>query len=243
MDQQVKVRGFRIEVGEIETLLAQQPGVRACAVLARTDVPGDTRLVAYVVAGKDEGRTTRDESEPSSFGLRPASFAQELRAFLAERVPSFMVPSAFVLLDALPTTPNGKLDRRALPAPDMSRAGEEESFVAPRTPIEEVLASIWRQMLRVERVGIYDNFFELGGHSLLATQLATRLRSTFQVDLPLRSLFEATTVVELAQIIVAHEVKPGQSDKIARVLRRLEAMSVEDARALLQKKEQESSVL
>jgi amino acid adenylation domain-containing protein len=203
MDQQVKVRGFRIEVGEIEMLLAQQPGVRACAVLARTDGPGGLRLVAYVVAGKDEGRTTRDESEPSSFGLRPASFAQELRTFLAARLPEYMVPSAFVLLDALPTTPNGKLDRRALPAPDLSSAALETAYVAPRTPTEATVAGIWAELLGVAQVSRDANFFALGGHSLLATQLIARLGTTLGVELPLRALFEAPTLAALAERVTA----------------------------------------
>jgi acyl carrier protein len=225
---------------------------------------GEKRLVAYVVPttdqratiGAGEGEKGRDdELVVSCVALalsgspalahspsRQSSLISELRGALREKLPEYMVPSAFVVLDALPKTPNGKVDRKALPAPELRGSELEERFVAPRTPVEEVLARLWSQMLRVERVGVYDNFFELGGHSLLATQLITRLRATFQVDLPLRSLFEATTVAELARIIVAHEVKPGQSEKIARVLKRLDAMSAEDARALLQKKEQETSV-
>jgi len=197
-DQQVKIRGFRIEVGEIETLLAVQPSVRECVVVARADVPGDTRLVAYVVQGsgiRDQGSgdASVEHPAPDSRSLIP-----DLRAFLKTRLPEYMVPSAFVLLDALPKTPNGKLDRRALPAPDLSGATLDTAYVAPRTPIEELLADIWAQVLRRERVGVYDNFFELGGHSLLATQMLYRVREAFQVELTLRVLFEAPTVVSLA---------------------------------------------
>ncbi|MEW5927747.1 MAG: non-ribosomal peptide synthase/polyketide synthase [Gemmatimonadota bacterium] len=176
IDEQVKVRGFRVEPGEVEAALLDAPSVREAAVLAREDAPGERRLVAYVVAGEDAS-------------------AAGLRAHLARRLPGYMVPGVVVLLDALPLTPNGKLDRRALPAPE--RSGEA-AYVAPRTPAEEVLAGIWAEVLHAERVGTEDNFFELGGHSLLATRLVSRVRQSFGVELPLRALFEAPTVAGLA---------------------------------------------
>jgi amino acid adenylation domain-containing protein len=176
LDFQVKVRGFRIELGEIEAALRQAPGTTDCAVVAREDETGDRRLVAYVV-GKAE--------------------AEALRAHVRRSLPEYMVPSAFVFLDALPLSPNGKLDRRSLPAPELASA--EERYVAPRTPVEEVLAGIWAEVLRLERVGVNDNFFELGGHSLLATRVASRVRELLGVELPLRALFEGPTVAELAQ--------------------------------------------
>ncbi|HVG44622.1 MAG TPA: amino acid adenylation domain-containing protein, partial [Longimicrobium sp.] len=175
LDAQVKVRGFRIEPGEIEAVLRRHPAVVECAVVARTAAAGDTRLVAYVVG---------------------AAEADALRAHLRESLPEYMVPSAFVFLDALPLTPNGKLDRKALPAPELAPA--EGRYVAPRTPVEEVLAGIWAEVLRLERVGVTESFFELGGHSLLATRAVSRVREMFGVELPLRALFERPTVAELA---------------------------------------------
>ncbi|HEX2077170.1 MAG TPA: amino acid adenylation domain-containing protein, partial [Longimicrobium sp.] len=173
-DHQVKVRGLRIELGEIEAALRGHGSVADCVVMARADA-GEQRLVAYVVGGVE---------------------AAELRAHLRRSLPEYMVPSAFVFLDALPLTPNGKVDRKALPAPELAPA--EDRYVAPRTPVEEVLAGIWAEVLRLERVGANDSFFELGGHSLLATRVVSRVRELFGVELPLRALFEGPTVAELA---------------------------------------------
>jgi len=176
-DQQVKIRGFRIEPGEIEAALRRAPGVGDCAVVAREDVPGGRRLVAYLV-----GEAT----------------AEALRDRLRQSLPEYMVPAAFVFLDALPLTPNGKLDRKALPAPDLASA---EKYVAPRTPVEEGLAEIWAEVLGLERVGVEESFFELGGHSLLATTVVWGVRERFGVELPLRALFEGPTVAELARLV------------------------------------------
>jgi acyl carrier protein len=186
MDQQVKVRGFRIELGEIETVLLQSPLVRECAVLAREDVAGDKRLVAYVVPRQ-------------GCDLSPA----ELRSFLREKLPEYMVPAHVVMLQALPLTPNGKVDRQALPAPRRRSPELGEEFAPPHTRIEEVLASIWCQILGVDTLGTNENFFEAGGHSLLATQLVSRIRDAFQVELPLRTIFESPTIAELATKIEA----------------------------------------
>jgi amino acid adenylation domain-containing protein len=186
-DQQVKIRGFRVELGEIESLLGEQPAVREAVVLAREDTPGDRRLVAYVCPVEGAGAA-------------PAETIAELRAALADRLPEWMVPAAFVLLDALPLTPHGKVDRRALPAPDLA-AGRD--FVPPRGPVEEALAAIWAGVLGLERVGARDSFFELGGHSLLATQVASQVRAVLDLELPLRTFFEETTVERLAARIEA----------------------------------------
>jgi amino acid adenylation domain-containing protein len=175
VDEQVKVRGFRIEPGEIEGALRRSEGVADCVVLAREDVPGEKRLVAYVVGGVEAG---------------------VLREHLLRELPEYMVPSAFVALERLPLTANGKLDRKALPAPDFAPA--EERYVAPRTPTEEMLAEIWAETLRLERVGVTESFFELGGHSLLATRVISRVRQVFGMEVPLRALFEGPTVAELA---------------------------------------------
>ncbi|HYH81260.1 MAG TPA: amino acid adenylation domain-containing protein [Longimicrobium sp.] len=180
IDQQVKIRGFRIEPGEIEAALLGVDGVRECAVVVREDEPGEKRLVAYVAGAARPG---------------------DLLATLKRALPEHMVPGAFVVLDALPLTPNGKLDRKALPAPEYASAGERH--VAPRTPVEEVLAGIWAEVLRLERVGAADDFFALGGHSLLATRVVSRIREAFSVELPLRAVFEGPTVAEAAERVEA----------------------------------------
>jgi amino acid adenylation domain-containing protein len=182
-DTQVKVRGYRIELGEVEAALREQPGVREAAVVVREDAPGDKRLVAYVVA---EG------------GAGAAPAAAGLRAALREKLPEYMVPGAFVALEALPLTPNGKVDRRALPAPERGQPEGGEGYVAPRTAVEQVLAAIWAKVLGVGRVGVHDNFFDLGGHSLLATQVISRMREELKTDLPVATLFERPRVAELA---------------------------------------------
>ncbi|HVT57970.1 MAG TPA: amino acid adenylation domain-containing protein, partial [Thermoanaerobaculia bacterium] len=187
IDAQVKVRGFRVEPGEIEAVLATHPAVAAAAVGVHEAAAGDRRLVAYVVAAG---------------GLAPP--ADELRAFLRERLPEPMVPSAFVALAALPLTANGKLDRRALPAPERGSgagSGADDAAAAPRTPVEELLASIWCATLGVERVGAHDDFFALGGHSLLATRLISRLRRAFGVELPVAALFDHPTVGGMAGVL------------------------------------------
>jgi acyl carrier protein len=200
-DDQVKIRGFRIELGEVEAALCRHPEVLEAVVVAREDVPGQKRLVAYVV-----GR----EAMPGR---------SDLRGFLKEKLPEYMVPSAFVALEALPLTPNGKVDRKALPAPEDGRPELEEALVAPRTPIEEKVAGIWCQVLGLEKVGVHDNFFELGGHSLLATQVVSRLRKAFQRELPIRWLFEAPTVAQFAA-----RVDTAESEEIARILDELESL-------------------
>jgi acyl carrier protein len=185
MDHQVKVRGFRIELGEIESLLLQHAAVHDALTVVREDRPGDQKLVAYVVMGPD-ARTSDSE----------------LRAYLGARLPDYMVPSLFLFLEAFPLLPNGKVDRGALPRPDPLRTEIIDASVAPPTPFEAVLVQIWAEVLGLERVGVHDNFFALGGHSLLATQIISRVRDAFQVELPLRTLFQAPTVSELALILV-----------------------------------------
>ncbi|KEO82561.1 non-ribosomal peptide synthetase, partial [Tumebacillus flagellatus] len=182
IDHQVKIRGLRIELGEIEADLMNLPEVRAAVVLAREDKPGDKRLVAYVVVDPESGMTAAD-----------------MRQALLQKLPDYMVPSAFILLDAIPLSPNGKVDRRALPVPEWSQSSQSE-YAAPRTPLEQAVAEIFANLLQLERVSVEDNFFSLGGHSLLATQAISRLKIALNVHLPLRSLFDAPT----ARLLAAH---------------------------------------
>jgi amino acid adenylation domain-containing protein len=212
IDQQVKIRGFRVEPAEIETVLKQNSVVKQAVVLARPE-KDEKRLVAYVIA-------TNKSSHLST----------ELRGYLQERLPDYMVPSAVVLLDALPLTPNGKLDVAALPSPD--ELAVEHTLVAPRNQVEQGLTDIWRQVLGVEQVGVEDNFFDLGGHSLLATQVIARIRSTFHVQLPLRTLFDTPTVAGLAQQIAAFP-QTSEDEEVARLLQELEGLSDEEAERLL----------
>jgi amino acid adenylation domain-containing protein len=184
VDHQVKIRGFRIELGEVEAALLRHPEVREAVAVAREDTPGDRRLVAYVVPRNGQAPT-----------------AAELRGRLGEALPDYMVPSAFVALDAMPLTPNGKVDRNALPAPEQVANAAPHAYVPPRGPIEEALAGIWAEVLGRPRVGIHDDFFELGGHSLLAAQVLARLRDTFAVEPPLRDFFDAPTIAGLARLV------------------------------------------
>jgi amino acid adenylation domain-containing protein len=184
MDEQVKVRGFRIELGEIESVLREHQSVKDAVVIALEDKGNEKRLGAYVVTAQDASRNI-----------------SELRSHLKERLPEYMIPSAFVYVDALPLTSHGKIDRRALPAPDAERPALAEAFIAPRTPTEKSLASIWTKLLGINRVGSNDNYFELGGDSLLATQLVSQVRRVFEVELPLVNLFQYPTLAELATSI------------------------------------------
>ena len=184
-DQQVKIRGYRIELGEVEAAIGQHPAAQEVVALAREDDPLDKRLVAYLVSDR--------------FGPLPT--ITELRGYLQQKLPEYMIPSHFVMLEALPLTPNGKIDRKALPPPDETRPDLREGYLAPRSPIEEILAEIWRSILHLAEVGVHDNFFELGGHSLLATQVASRIQAVLKTELPLRALFETPTIAELASSV------------------------------------------
>ncbi|MEG4530220.1 amino acid adenylation domain-containing protein [Microcoleus sp. D2_18a_D3] len=193
-DHQVKVRGFRIELGEIEAVLSQYPAVREAIALVREDNPGDQRLVAYIVAN-------------SELKTQDSELINDLRCYLKQKLPQYMMPSAFVLLEAMPLTPNGKIDRRSLPAPNKNTAEFESNFAEPRTPDEQLIAEIWAEVLGLERVGLHDNFFELGGHSLLATQAISRLREAFQIEVPLRSLFESPTVATVTESLLQYRAE------------------------------------
>ncbi len=183
IDHQVKIRGFRIELGEIEAVLAQHSQVREAVVIAREDIPGDKRLVAYL--------TTND----------PKTTINDLRSFLKTKLPEYMIPGAFVLLESIPLTPNGKVNRRALPIPDASSLLRESSFIAPRDSLELQLAQIWSEILGVSPIGVRDNFFDLGGHSLLAVRLMAEIEKQFSKNLSLATLFQGATVEQLAILL------------------------------------------
>jgi amino acid adenylation domain-containing protein len=205
-DHQVKIRGFRIELGEIEAVLVQHPVVRESVVMAREDQPGDKRLVAYIVSHPEQ-----------------VAASSELRGFLQQKLPNYMIPSAFVMLETIPLTPNGKIDYRALPAPNEVKQELEGAFTAPKDEIELLLTKIWEKVLDRKSIGVKDNFFELGGHSLLALRLLSEIEKTFAKNLPLVTFFEAQTVEQLANILRQEEgtaqwrslvmVQPGSSSK------------------------------
>ena len=212
LDHQVKIRGFRIELGEIEAAIRQHSAVRDTVVVVQENDSGDKQLVGYVVEERGSG---------------PA--ADELRNVLRQKLPDYMIPGAIVIVDAFPLTPNGKLDRNALPRPDREGSASE-TYEPPRTPAEETMAKIWADVLKVERVGVHDNFFDLGGHSLLATKVISRVRATFHIDLPLRSLFQAPTVAGLVAIITEDQAKSLDDEALDRMLTELESLPAKQAR-------------
>jgi len=214
-DFQVKIRGYRVEVGEIEAALLGLDSIKAAAVHAQAHDAGEQRLVAYVVPATGSTPTV-----------------SELRRALVQTLPDYMIPSTFVFLDTLPLLPNGKIDRRALPAPDNSRPALDTPITAPRTSTEKTLAEIWSKVLSVDLIGIHDNFFDLGGHSLSATRVISHVIKTFQFDLPLQFLFQAPTVAEMAEVIEKHGGKKVGKADLERILVELESLSEEEARRL-----------
>ncbi|HYN21172.1 MAG TPA: phosphopantetheine-binding protein, partial [Thermoanaerobaculia bacterium] len=213
IDQQVKLRGFRIEPAEIESALREVAGVSEAAVLLRDDLPGGPGLVAYVVSGHSAG---------------------DLLAALRLRLPDSMIPGHFVFLPALPLTPNGKIDRRALPAPEGGRPELARAYVAPRTPLEQVLAGAWEEALGVDRVGVEDGFFDLGGHSLLATQVISWVREAFEVEVPLRELFERPTVAGLAAALTADAATRQRVERTAELLLEMSELTEEEVAGRVQ---------
>lgn len=213
LDHQVKIRGYRIELGEIETVLRRRTAVRDALVVARDDAGTGPQLVAYVVGHNVD--------------------VADLRAILSQRLPAYMVPATFVPLDVFPLTPNGKIDRKSLPAPTAASAAH---YVPPRNNVETVIANLWAETLKLERVGIHDNFFELGGHSLLATQLVTRLRQTLRIELPLRALFDSPTVATMAAVALQPPNNRTLVEKVAQLLIQLSQLSDEEAAKLLSQK-------
>ncbi|MTJ48117.1 non-ribosomal peptide synthetase [Dolichospermum sp. UHCC 0259] len=211
LDDQVKLRGFRIELGEIESLLSSHPTVQDVVVMVREDVAGDQRLVAYLVVKPE-----------SSLSI------SNLRSFLQEKLPEYMIPTAFIPLETLPLTSNGKVNKKILPAPDQLNAEVKESFIAPRNSLEEQLANIWAEVLKIEKVGIYNNFFSLGGHSLLVTQLISKMRDDIGVELVIQDVFNYPNVANLAVIVTEKLAQDIDEDILARSLAELEELSNAD---------------
>jgi amino acid adenylation domain-containing protein len=226
IDHQVKIRGYRIELGDIEAALTSHASVKEAVVLARASdngqaqrtaspairsMPSAKRLVAYIVSDGAE-----------------APAAVELRSFLQRKLPEYMVPTAYVIMDAFPLTANGKIDRDRLPEPTSSASDLEADFVPPRNAVEEALAMIWAEVLDVESISIHANFFELGGHSLAAASVMYRVRDVFNVQLPVRLLFDKPTLAHLSQALIASEAKQGLTEKIARAYKRVKSMSQEE---------------
>ena len=212
IDNQIKIRGFRVELEEIEQALRSESGVTDCVVVLREDSDGDKRLIAYVV---------REAHSQLTIG--------ELRNHLKTKLPSYMVPASFEVIEALPLLPNGKINRRALPEPQSTRSEVDESFVAPRTPIEQLLAVEWCEVLKLERIGIHDNFFELGGHSLLAAKVVSRVRSSLEVELGMVDLFQAPTIASLAALLFPRGAQNQSEDELAALLGELAGLTDEEA--------------
>jgi amino acid adenylation domain-containing protein len=216
LDQQVKLRGYRIELGEIESVLQRHEAVAQCVVNVWETQSGDKRLVGYVVWEVAQGITVED-----------------LRRYLSERLPEYMVPGQWVVMDQLPLTSNGKVNRKALPAPQQSDLLSNE-YAAPRTATEEILAAIWSELLEVEQVGIHDNFFSLGGHSLLVTQVISRIRAAFSVDVPIQRFFYSPNIADLAIVITEQKAQKKDAAYINQILDNLEQISAADLDRLLQ---------
>jgi len=212
LDYQVKIRGFRIELGEIEAVLAQHPKIHEAAVILWET--GEKRLVAYFVPNEPLSEST-----------------SQLKDFLRQKLPDYMVPAQYVQLDTMPLTSSGKVNRRALPAPEQSFG--QEGYVAPRNAVEELLVSIWAEVLAVEKVGINDSFFDLGGHSILAVSLLARIKEVMHSDLPLQKIFELPSISQLAPIVIEHSARPAQAEKIAELVLQVRKMTPEERKKKL----------
>jgi len=215
-DLQVKIRGYRVEVAEVERVLVQHPGVKEAVVACQEDRFAQPRLVAYWIPNEWPGPTV-----------------SELRRCLRKAVPNYMIPSAFMILEAMPLLPTGKLDRGALPSPDDSRPNLDHLCVAPATQIEKELVRIWGEVLGIKQVGIHDAFSDLGGDSLQATQVISRILMAFQVELPISFLLTSPTIAEMASVIMTHQGKKLGDKELTRILSELESLSDKDAQRLL----------
>jgi acyl carrier protein len=207
-DFQIKIRGHRIEIAEIEMALLDHPAIKQVIVVPREDYAEDQRLVAYLVAS-----------------TRPPPAVGELRGFLNKTLPDSMIPSAWMFMDAFPVAPNGKVDRQGLPPPSAARPELDTAFVAPRTPLESRLAQIWSEVLSIDPVGVHDNFLDLGGHSLAATRVVSQVLTNFQLEIPLQVLFQTPTVAEMAGAVMEHQAKKLGRGEVDRILAELESLS------------------
>jgi len=210
-----KIRGFRVSVVEIELALMEHPGVMEAAVVPWDSVEGEKQLVAYVVPRKQSVLTVR-----------------EIANFLRTKLPAYMIPSTFLFLDSLPQT-NGKLDRRSLPRPERVRSNLGNAYVSATNATEQQLVAVWEEVLDIRPIGIHDNFFDLGGHSLAATRVVSQVVKKFQLELPLKSLFQSPTVAEMAAVIMEHQGKRLGEEDLDRMLGELESLSDEEAKRLL----------
>jgi len=215
-DDRVKIRNFRVDISEVEATLANHPDLKQAIVITKQDLSGNTILVAYVV--------------PKS---KPAPSVTTLRKFLAETLPDYMIPAAFLKLDSIPLTATGKVDRRVLPDRGRSRPELDTPFSAPRTTVEQQLAQIWCEVLSLDQIGIHDNFFDLGGHSLAASRIIARIIKTFELDLPVKALFESPTVINMAALIAQNQSKKASQKDLERILNELETMSETEAERTL----------
>jgi len=209
LDHQVKIRGYRIELGEIETALEKHSLIREAVVIAREDTPGDKRLVAYMVS-----------ETPSNPAI------SDLRDYLKEKLPEYMIPSTYEFMVLFPLTPNGKVDRLSLPAPEMDRPEMEQEFIAPRTQSEKNLAKLWSEVLNIEEISIQDNFFDLGGHSLSAVQVTVKIAHSYNVELSLQTFFQASTLAELATKLEEKLLEQVEGDQLEQLLREVEKKSI-----------------
>jgi acyl carrier protein len=217
-DFRVKIRGYGVEIAEVEKALRHHASIKDVVIVARPNEAGEARLVAYFTSS-----------------TQPTPSVSEVRTLLKAKLADYMIPSAFVMLDALPLTPNGKVDRKALPDPGTSRPELDSAYVAPKTLIEQELANIWGEVLSLNQIGIYDNFFDLGGHSLAATRVVSQVIKQFQLELPLQSLFQSPTVAEMASVIAENQAKKLAEKDLNRILSELESLSDEEAQRLVAK--------
>jgi len=215
-DFRVKIRGYGVEIAEIEKALFGHTAIKEAVVVAQQNNSGEDRLVAYITCSSQRNANIN-----------------ELRNFLKVKLPDYMIPSVFIKLEALPLMPNGKVDRRALPYPGTSRPKLDTPYVSARTSVEEQLAQIWARVLSLDEVGIHDNFFDLGGHSLAATRVVSQVMKQFQLEIPLQSLFQAPTIAEMANVITEHQGKKLGERELDHILAELETLSEEEAQRLL----------